>query len=71
MLAEYFDCHVLARAAVAGHAEFFLQLPQIAHAGLRRFADLLVSDGVADTDIHDFNNLRACNDLTANENDCQ
>ena len=33
------------------------QLPQITHPGIRSLADLLVSNGIADTDVHDFNDL--------------
>ena len=62
---------LFARSAIAGHTEFRLQLPEIAHTGLRRGADLLVSDGIADTDVHVFNDLEASGHLTANANDCQ
>ena len=49
----------LAGTAVGCDAKLGLQLPQIAHTRLRRLADLLVSDGVADAYVHNFNNLRA------------
>ena len=68
---ENFGGMLFARSAIAGHTEFRLQLPEIAHTGLRRGADLLVSDGIADTDVHDFNDLEASDHLTANANDCQ
>ena len=54
---ENFGGMLFTGSAIAGHTEFRLQLPEIAHTGLRRGADLLVSDGIADTDVHDFNDL--------------
>ena len=43
---------LLAGAAVGGDAELRLQAPEVANAALRGFADLLVGNGVADTDVH-------------------
>ena len=45
----------LAGAAIRGHAEFCLQVLEVANAGLRGFADLFVGNGVADADVHVFN----------------
>ena len=49
----------LAGTTVGRNAEYSLQTPKVAHAGLRRLADLLVSDGVANTDVHKFSQLGA------------
>ena len=70
-LVENHDGVFLAATARRRDAQFTLQLPKIAHTGLGRVTDLLFGDGVADTDVHDFNELRAWCDLTANANDCQ
>ena len=39
-------------AAIGGDAELRLQAPEVAYAALRGFADLLVGNGVAYTDVH-------------------
>ena len=49
--------YVLAGAATSGHAELALQAAKILYTGFRRLADLLVSNGVADADVHKFNHL--------------
>ena len=56
-LAENFNRNLFALATIGGHAKLFLQLPKIGHTVIRRLADLSVSDRVADTDVHNFNNL--------------
>jgi hypothetical protein len=38
-------------------AKLFLQASKAGHARCSSMADLLVSDGVTDTDVHNFNNL--------------
>ena len=60
-----------ARATAGGNAELALQVPDSTHTRLRRVADLLISDSVADTDVHKFNTLEPFKDSIANENDCQ
>ena len=49
---------VFATAAVGGHAEFALQSPQVANAGLCRAAYLLIGDRVTEADVHDFKDLQ-------------
>jgi hypothetical protein len=56
-LDENFNRNMSALATVGGHAKLFLQLPKIGHTIVRRLADLLVGDRVADTDVHDFRDL--------------
>ena len=51
-----------AGAAASGNAEFALQVPDTFRAGLRGFANLLIGDSVADTDVHKFNTLGAFED---------
>ena len=49
--------HFLAGSAASGHAKLALQAAKIPYTGVRRLADLLVSNGVADADVHKFNHL--------------
>jgi hypothetical protein len=57
ILTQNLGRHFLAGAAVRRYSESCLQPPKIRDASLRGLADLLVGDGVADTDVHDFNDL--------------
>ena len=68
---EYFGRRIHAGSAAGGYAELALQVPDGACAGLRGFANLLIGDSVANTDVHKFNTLGTFKDLNANENDCQ
>ena len=51
-LAQYVGRHFLAGATLRRYAEISLQRPQVRGASLSGFADLLVSDSVADADVH-------------------
>jgi len=46
--------HFLARPATRGNAQIALESPQILNPGFGGFADLLIGNRVADTDVHDF-----------------
>ena len=46
-----------ATAAIGRNAQVLSELIEVVHTGLRGSADLLVGNGVADTDVHKFNNL--------------
>ena len=59
ILSKDFGCRFLAGTAGGGDAERGLQAPKVFHTGLCGLADLLVSNGVADADVHNFNNLEA------------
>ena len=65
---EDFRSRFFAGAAARRHAKLALQLPEIPHASGRGLANLLVSNGVADTDVHKFNHL-AC--LSAFKRKCE
>ena len=54
VLAENLNCFLFALAAIGGNTELLLQLPKIAHAAFSRFADLSISNCVADADVHGF-----------------
>ena len=51
-LAQYVGRHLLAGTTVCRYAKLSLQGPQVLSASLSGFADLLVSDSVADADVH-------------------
>ena len=51
-LAQNVGGHFLTGAAIRRHTQLPLQVPEIPSTRVRRFADLLVSDSVADTDVH-------------------
>jgi hypothetical protein len=73
VLAENLNCFLFALAAIGGNTELLLQLPKIAHAAFSRFADLSISNCVADADVHAFQyRIRSgIKYLTSNANDCQ
>ena len=48
---------IAASTATSPDAKFLLQASKARHARRSCVADLLVSNGVTDADVHDFNNL--------------
>ena len=56
-LVEYLGGDFLARSAAGGDTQLALQGPEVRAAVVRRLADLLIGDGVADTDVHEINQL--------------
>jgi len=51
-LAKNVGRHLFAGATSHSHTQLTLQVPEVPCTGIRRFADLLVSDSVTDTDVH-------------------